>query len=480
MARTAERSRQTPHMIVILGPHRSGTSALSGVISHLGADLPAKLMPATPDNEKGYFESVPVTNFNDRLLDAVGTSWMDLAPLDTTAISEQVYESLMAEAVNILRDEFANARLPILKDPRICRLVDFWAEAISRAGYDPLYIHNHRNPLETARSLQKRDKVPVEIGLMIWLRHVLDAEAATRGKSRAFTSYSALMENWSEQIDRIEAELGFRFHRKSERVLQEIDAFLTEAAHRQHASALEINKSPQVAKLVRSAFKVFEDWTQTGTSEKDYARLDKMRNSLNQSLEAIWPILRAQEKDLAQIEGLERGRLEAERQNAALNDKIATLEGDLRQRSLEMEAQNATLTEKIAALESDLRQRSLEAEEWFNAKNQQADTLKALQDEHAQEKQAQQNLIQDLEACLDQSQKENASLDATIKDLEKKLADRFKEVSKITEILLSSQSALDSEKAARKASEDHAAALLSSTSWRLTAPLRKIVTFIRR
>ena len=42
-----------PRAIMVLGMHRSGTSALTRVISLLGADLPHGLLPPTQTNEAG-------------------------------------------------------------------------------------------------------------------------------------------------------------------------------------------------------------------------------------------------------------------------------------------------------------------------------------------------------------------------------------------------------------------------------------------
>ena len=39
------------YAVVVLGMHRSGTSALAGVMGHLGCDLPKMLMPANEANQ---------------------------------------------------------------------------------------------------------------------------------------------------------------------------------------------------------------------------------------------------------------------------------------------------------------------------------------------------------------------------------------------------------------------------------------------
>lgn len=48
---------QKPQAIIVLGMHRSGTSALAGALAKLGAGLPARLMSENQYNPKGYFET---------------------------------------------------------------------------------------------------------------------------------------------------------------------------------------------------------------------------------------------------------------------------------------------------------------------------------------------------------------------------------------------------------------------------------------
>ena len=50
----------------ILGMHRSGTSALSGVLNLAGMDVGTDLMPSTDDNKNGYFENYKVFWFNEK------------------------------------------------------------------------------------------------------------------------------------------------------------------------------------------------------------------------------------------------------------------------------------------------------------------------------------------------------------------------------------------------------------------------------
>src|SRR5690606_4349244 len=61
--------------IIVLGMHRSGTSAVSGVLAKLGAQAPRSLMPPTQDNPRGYWESSELMKFHDRVLESAGHRW---------------------------------------------------------------------------------------------------------------------------------------------------------------------------------------------------------------------------------------------------------------------------------------------------------------------------------------------------------------------------------------------------------------------
>ena len=50
-------------VILVLGMHRSGTSALTTALGHLGAVLPRDPMPASADNPGGYQESRAIARF---------------------------------------------------------------------------------------------------------------------------------------------------------------------------------------------------------------------------------------------------------------------------------------------------------------------------------------------------------------------------------------------------------------------------------
>ena len=97
-------------------------------------------------------------------------------------------------AQQILRDEYNDSPLFVLKDPRICRLVPFWFAALKALEVEPRTIIPIRSPLEVAYSIRSEHGHPISYGLLIWLRHVLDAERHTRSAFALFRSLERISE----------------------------------------------------------------------------------------------------------------------------------------------------------------------------------------------------------------------------------------------------------------------------------------------
>ena len=55
--------------VTVVGMHRSGTSMVTALLHHAGLYLGSEddLMPATPDNQDGFWESMRFVELNDQL-----------------------------------------------------------------------------------------------------------------------------------------------------------------------------------------------------------------------------------------------------------------------------------------------------------------------------------------------------------------------------------------------------------------------------
>ncbi|WP_296175475.1 hypothetical protein [uncultured Brevundimonas sp.] len=220
--------------LVVLGMHRSGTSSVAGTLALLGARAPQTLMRPASDNPKGFWESEVLATFNDRLLHAGSSTWHDWRRFDLTRIRASLPD-FRAEAADKLTAEFGDAQLIVLKDPRICRLFDFWRGVLEDSNYRVVVVSPLRSPAEVAASLMARNAMSRGHALRLWLRHVSDGERASRNQPRRFLAWSDFIADWRVQVDKMGRELGIVFDRTTETEMR-VDDFLSAEMKRQNAN----------------------------------------------------------------------------------------------------------------------------------------------------------------------------------------------------------------------------------------------------
>src|SRR5262245_31129272 len=101
--------------VVVLGMHRSGTSAASGFIHLLGADTPANVHAPNDFNLKGYWESTSLLQFNDQLLQSIGSDWRDWSRIEAKRLDPAATRE--AQLAELIQAEFGDSSLFVLKDP---------------------------------------------------------------------------------------------------------------------------------------------------------------------------------------------------------------------------------------------------------------------------------------------------------------------------------------------------------------------------
>jgi hypothetical protein len=153
--------------VVILGMHRSGTSAVAGFLAKAGffAGDEADLLAAAEDNPKGFFERTDVNALNDNFLAALGGAWE--MPPGREAILERAPE-WQPQVEGLLADLAAQAagRPLVLKDPRISLLWPAWQPAVDKGSFAIIVVD--RSPMDIALSIRKRDGRPLYVALALW------------------------------------------------------------------------------------------------------------------------------------------------------------------------------------------------------------------------------------------------------------------------------------------------------------------------
>lgn len=179
--------------ILVAGMHRSGTSATAGALARLGIALGDRLLAPGEDNPKGYFENERAVGIHERLLRRLGRRWDDVRELPRDWAAGAAARRARQSIERLVRDEFAGERVWAVKDPRICRFLPLWLETLPQVGVEAVVLMVARKPSEVAGSIARRNGWQPELGYLLWLRHVLEAEAASRNTRRTLITYDSLL-----------------------------------------------------------------------------------------------------------------------------------------------------------------------------------------------------------------------------------------------------------------------------------------------
>jgi hypothetical protein len=185
-----------PHrLLLVLGMHRSGTSALAGLLGQAGFALPTSTDPGDGNNHTGYWEPRAIRTVHNRLLDGCQSSWHDpLLPVLTW--QPQRLDDTLDQLEQALAEDFAGMPadgVAVVKDPRQCRLMPLWWELLQRRAAEVHVLLVVRRPEAVAASLGRRDQLPQDRALLLWLSHTLEAELHSRALPRLVLSYEALL-----------------------------------------------------------------------------------------------------------------------------------------------------------------------------------------------------------------------------------------------------------------------------------------------
>lgn len=226
-------SEERRRAILVVGMHRSGTSAATRVLNLKGVPLPDRLVPAFHGNDLGHWEPEALPALHDAMLQSAGVDVNSTFGVDPAWFGSPEAGQFTDEVENYLLGEVAVAPVVALKDPRMALFVPVWLEAMRRLDVAPSFVIPFRPAAEVAASLRERqlqvfpDAVwPEGRGALVWLSYVLAAERDTRGHPRTFVAFDALLDDWRGETRRMGAQLALDWPRSDEAAGSEIDAYL--------------------------------------------------------------------------------------------------------------------------------------------------------------------------------------------------------------------------------------------------------------
>lgn len=222
--------RVRPVVLFVLGTQRSGTSALTRVLSMCGGTLPAGMCGADAGNPSGYWEPRDAIMLNETILRRHGSHWCD----PTLRLQEEGAFSAEEKSAHIAKIAAYLTTLPaapllVIKDPRITSFPALWFEAARQADLGVAAVITVRHPQEVSSSVASWHVSPT-LASALWLKNNLLAERHTRGVRRVFIGYANLVNDWRREMKRISAALAIQLDTAKE---DEIDGFLSPSLRRQ-------------------------------------------------------------------------------------------------------------------------------------------------------------------------------------------------------------------------------------------------------
>src|ERR1700722_18448390 len=189
--------------VLVLGMHRSGTSALARGLQALGVYLGTDFIDAKPDNPTGYWEDRTIYEINERLLAVFGVKWEEVALIDDARWDEPGVKALRTEAVAYLRSQFLSHPLWGFKDPRTIRLLPFWRSALRSLEVDECYLLVIRNPRSVAKSLIRRHGMDAVTAHLLWLVYVVPNLSMIANRPFMVADYDLVMGEARQELERI-------------------------------------------------------------------------------------------------------------------------------------------------------------------------------------------------------------------------------------------------------------------------------------
>ena len=206
----AETTMPSGPWLLVVGMHRSGTSALTGALGQLGMAVPAAADryeyygPAEGNPE--HWESRAMGLHDQALLGRRGGTWE--GPPDPATLAEPDLESTFGD----LGDPAVPARVAFpddgpgaWKDPRTCLLLPYWLAHLPRPV---AAVFIWRSPLSVAHSLRTRDGMSLADGVALWERYNRSGLTGLVGVDTYVTKYESIVADAPGAVGAIATWLG--------------------------------------------------------------------------------------------------------------------------------------------------------------------------------------------------------------------------------------------------------------------------------
>lgn len=350
--------------VLVVGMHRSGTSALAGVLSKLGIPLGSRLLEPGEDNPRGYWEHRDVVAVHERLLQAIGSRWDDVRALPSDWLSGQAGARAAASLQDIITRDFSDQSVWAIKDPRLCRFLPLWLKVLGEMKITPVVLFIAREPAEVSASIEARDHWMSPLGEMLWLRNVTDAIVASTHLAREAILFDDLLSQPEEVVRRALSRMRITVPASPPKLAEDAVAGFVDKSIRHHRRDAKAAPDPGFARIAHGFYEALVAVAHGATGWADLGK------NIEQ-FEAEWlrcgPGIDAV-ADMAMKFAAETHESEIERYGLAarLNAQVRWSE-QAKQKHEALQAENAELSSKLIAQirwseEAQQRQEALQAD----------------------------------------------------------------------------------------------------------------------
>ena len=294
--------------VIVVGMHRSGTSALTRVLNLLGVDLgPSEdLLEPKEDNPDGFWENRHLVQAHDDLIARMGGRWEEPPLLDRLESIDD-FDDWVARCATVV--EHFEGGFPGFKDPRASLLLPVWRTIWP----DAKVVVCLRQPQAVALSLNKREGFEAEKSAQLWLRY--NFEALSTAAEPIVVRFEDLLDRPADTVGFLSSAIGL------EPSADDLDGALATIRSR-GSSELTVPDSPWMTVaswLYESLREIPRDgFSYAASGARGPMTLEQLRN--------VEAILRNTQQDFREV------RVEADRLNLLADARLRALEREERSR----------------------------------------------------------------------------------------------------------------------------------------------------
>jgi hypothetical protein len=277
----------SPHLVLVTGSGRSGTSSVAGALKRLGLHVPQPEVPADEKNPRGYYEPEWVTEFHKRVLNPVPVRTIDTRPT-AGAIAAEVGSKPEVEAE--LREWLSgqlDAEQILVKDPRAFWILPVWTRVAAELGAEVSTLTMLRHPTEVVRSRDsaylteqtpsfRRQRETANIAA--WVNAAFETERSTRSLPRAFVRYADLLADWRTALRLAGEQAGLTYNADlTGGAPHEVDDFIDAKLNRSAITWDDIAVPDQLRELAERTWQAMNTLVDDPTSAEAVASLGELQ-----------------------------------------------------------------------------------------------------------------------------------------------------------------------------------------------------------